>query len=50
MKNSDIQLITKISETAKDNIIYSDSDKYAEMLKKNPYLDLLKQKFKLDFE
>lgn len=50
LKNSDIQLITKISETAKENIIYSDSDKYAEMLKKNPYLDLLKQKFKLDFE
>jgi hypothetical protein len=50
LKNSDIQLITKISETTKENIIYSDSDKYAEMLKKNPYLDLLKQKFKLDFE
>ncbi len=50
LKNSRIQLITRISETEKEKIIYSDSEKYMEMLKKNPQLELLKQKFKLDFE
>jgi len=37
LKNSKIQLVTRISETEKEKIIYSDSDKYMEMLKKNPY-------------
>ncbi len=50
LKNSKIQLTTRISETEKEKIIYSDSEKYMEMLKKNPKLELLKQKFKLDFE
>ena len=48
--NSKIQLTTLISEVEKEKIIYSDSEKYLEMLKKNPDLELLKQKFKLDFE
>jgi hypothetical protein len=50
LKNSKIHLITRISEKEKEKIIYSDSEKYMEMLKKNPKLELLKQKFKLDFE
>ncbi len=50
LENSKIQLITRITETEKEKIIYSDSEKYMEMLKKNPKLELLKQKFKLDFE
>lgn len=50
LKNSNIQLITQITETEKEKIIYSDSEKYLEMLKLNPNLELLKQKFKLDFE
>ncbi|MBW6535868.1 MAG: hypothetical protein K0B11_12745 [Mariniphaga sp.] len=50
LKNSKIQLTTRISETEREKIIYSDSEKYMEMLKKNPKLELLKQKFKLDFE
>ena len=50
LKNSKIQLVTRISETSKEKLIYSDSEKYAEMIKKNPELDLLKQKFNLDFE
>ncbi len=50
LKNSKVQLTTRISETEKEKIIYSDSEKYMEMLKKNPKLELLKQKFKLDFE
>jgi hypothetical protein len=50
LKNSKIQLTTCITETEKEKIIYSDSEKYLEMLKKNPQLELLKQKFNLDFE
>lgn len=50
LKNSKIQLTTRISETEREKVIYSDSEKYLEMLKKNPQLELLKQKFKLDFE
>ncbi len=50
LRNSNIQLITRITETEKEKIIYSDSEKYLEMLKQNPNLELLKQKFKLDFD
>ncbi len=50
LKNSKVQLITKVAETEKEKLIYTDSEKYLEMLKKNPHLDLLKHKFKLDFE
>lgn len=50
LKNSRIQIITRITETEKEKLIYTDSDKYSEMLKKNPHLELLKHKFKLDFE
>jgi len=49
LKNSRIQLVTKISHDEKEKIIYTDAEKYGEMLKKNPELQLLKQKFKLDF-
>jgi len=50
LKNSKIQLRTRISETEREKVIYTDSEKYMEMLKKNPKLELLKQRFKLDFE
>lgn len=50
LMNSKIQLVTRITEVEKEKIIYSDSEKYMEMLKKNPQLESLKQKFKLDFE
>ncbi len=49
LKNSRIQLVTKISEEVKSPIIYSDSEKFEEMRKKNPDIALLKEKFKLDF-
>ena len=49
LKNSKIQLVTKISQTKKGVIIYTDQEKYMEMLKKNPKLEQLKQKFNLDF-
>ena len=50
LRNSKIQLTTQINESVKGKIIYSDVEKYMEMLKKNPNLELLKQRFKLDFE
>jgi hypothetical protein len=50
LKNSKIQLFTNINQEARDKIIYTDSEKYEEMIKKNPAIDQLRQKFKLDFE
>jgi hypothetical protein len=50
LKNSEIQLSTRITEIEKERVIYSPSEKYMELLKKNPKLELLKQKFRLDFE
>ena len=49
LHNSKIQLVTKITDKVKGRLIYTDSEKFEEMVKKNPELDLLKQKFKLDF-
>jgi hypothetical protein len=50
LKNSSIDLFTEINETGGQRIIYTDGDKFEEMLQKNPDLALLKQKFNLDFE
>ena len=50
LRNSKVQLVTKITEVEKEKLIYTDSEKFLEMLKVNPNLELLKQKFKLDFE
>ena len=49
LKNSKIQLTTVITEKVKGRIIYTDAEKYDELLKKNPSLALLRQKFNLDF-
>ncbi|HSH19782.1 MAG TPA: hypothetical protein VLA03_04990 [Draconibacterium sp.] len=49
LKNSKIQLTTIITEKVKGRIIYTDAEKYDELLKKNPSLALLRQKFNLDF-
>lgn len=49
LKNSKIELVIKVSEKIKNRIIYTDMDKYDEMVKKNPSLKILKQKFNLDF-
>lgn len=49
LKNSNIQLNIKITDKIQDKIIYSDNDRYEELLKKNPDLALLKQTFRLDF-
>lgn len=49
LKNSKIQLITEITEKTTGRIIYTDEERYEELLKKNSSLALLKQKFNLDF-
>lgn len=49
LKNSKIQLITLITKKVKGRIIYTDAEKYDELVKKNPSLALLRQKFNLDF-
>lgn len=49
LKNAKIQLITEITEKTTGRIIYTDEERYEELLKKNPSLALLKQKFNLDF-
>jgi hypothetical protein len=49
LRNSKIQLLTKIAQKVKGRIIYTDSEKFDEMIKKNPQLAVLKQKFNLDF-
>ena len=49
LKNSNIQLVTKIVENIQEKKAYSDDERYAELLKKNPDLAILKQKFRLDF-
>jgi len=49
LKNSKIQLVTEITEKTSGRIIYTDEERYNELLKKNPSLAILKQKFNLDF-
>jgi hypothetical protein len=49
LKNSKIQLNTVITEKVKGRIIYSDAEKYDELLKENLSLALLRQKLNLDF-
>jgi hypothetical protein len=49
LKNTNIELVTKVTENIKNPIIYTDEDKFEEMAKKNASLRLLKQKFNLDF-
>lgn len=49
LKNSLIQLNTVFAENSKGRVIYSDAEKFDELLKKNANLALLRQKFNLDF-
>lgn len=48
LKNSKIELTIKVSDKIKNRIIYTDMDKFDELVKKNPSLKILKQKFNLD--
>jgi hypothetical protein len=49
LKNTNIELITEVATQESTYKPYSESEKLAEMLKKNPALAQLKQKFNLDF-
>ena len=49
LKNAKIELIIKVTDEIKNRIIYTDLDKFDEMVKKNPSLKKLKQRFNLDF-
>jgi len=49
LKNSLIQLYTVFAENTKGRVIYSDAEKFDELLKKNKSLAILRQKFNLDF-
>jgi len=49
LKNSSIEVVTEIEEKEGEKLIYSDDEKYEEMVKNNPDLSLLRQKFNLDF-
>ena len=49
LKNSLISLSTEITEKVRGRVIYSDNEKYEEMVRKNPSLALLRKEFNLDF-
>jgi hypothetical protein len=50
LRNSDIELITRIEKLEQERVFYSDTEKLQLMMKKNPELFILKQKFNLDFK
>jgi hypothetical protein len=50
LRNSKIEVITEISQEPVKRIIYTDDEKLDEMLRKNPVLSLLKERFQLDFD
>lgn len=49
LKNTNIELITEITITEVETKPYSETEKLVEMMKKNPNINLLRQKFNLDF-
>jgi hypothetical protein len=50
LKNSSIDLITEVREEDVQKFAYTDGEKFEEMLRKNPELAILKQRFNLDFD
>jgi hypothetical protein len=50
LKNSHIELSTRIEKQESERIFYSDTEKMQLMMQKNPELFQLKQKFNLDFK
>lgn len=50
LRNSSIELETELVMEETTRFAYTDGEKLEEMLKKNPDLALLKQKFNLDFD
>jgi hypothetical protein len=50
LRNSGIEMITQLEKIETERMIFSDSEKMQMMMKKNPLLYDLKQKFNLDFK
>ncbi|MCL1821603.1 MAG: hypothetical protein FWG22_02140 [Prolixibacteraceae bacterium] len=50
LNNSAIDLTVEIVEVEEVKLVYTDDEKYEDMLKKNPKIALLKQRFMLDFD
>jgi DNA polymerase-3 subunit gamma/tau len=50
LRNSGIELVTRIEKLESERTFYSDSEKMQLMMQKNPELFQLKQKFNLDFK
>lgn len=49
LRNSRIELVTKVDVQKMKKVIYSDSEKLQAMINKNPQLNVFRQKFNLDF-
>lgn len=49
LRNSKIELATKLERVESERTIFSDSEKLQMMMQKNPLLNELKQRFNLDF-
>lgn len=50
LRNSGIELNTRLEKVESERTFYSDSEKLQQMMQKNPELYELKQKFNLDFK
>lgn len=49
LRNSGIELSTRLEKIESERVIFSDSEKLQMMMQKNPVLNEFKQKFNLDF-
>jgi hypothetical protein len=50
LRNSEIDLVTEIILEPTSRIIYTDDEKLDEMIRKNPELSILRERFQLDFD
>lgn len=50
LQNSNVELTTEVVTRPVTKMLYTDGEKMEEMVRKNPALALLKQKFHLDFD
>ena len=48
--NPNMELVFTVNETVKEDRLYLPEEKFDHLVKKNPNLSILKQKFNLDFE
>ncbi len=49
LRNSEIELITRLEKVETERVHFNDSEKLQILVQKNPHLNELKQKFNLDF-